>query len=153
MMIPPLPRIALVAATAAAREALRPAAETLAEFGLQTVETSGDEDFSQDACAWIVASPGPEWPARVAARTGAPVIRVPAPEEKISALETLRWPAGEGAASFATVAIGEAGARNAALLAVSILALDNEPLRVRWIAFRAAQTAAVLRQPPPCTPR
>jgi 5-(carboxyamino)imidazole ribonucleotide mutase len=43
-----------------------------------------------------------------------------------------------------TLAIGAAGARNAALLAASILALNDSELRVKVEAFRAKQTADVL---------
>ena len=43
-----------------------------------------------------------------------------------------------------TLAIGKAGAKNAALLAVSIMSLADEQLRARYIAFRADQTERVL---------
>jgi 5-(carboxyamino)imidazole ribonucleotide mutase len=43
-----------------------------------------------------------------------------------------------------TLAIGPAGAANAALLAISILALEDVALRDRLVAWRAAQTARVL---------
>ena len=46
--------------------------------------------------------------------------------------------------TFATVALGEAGAKNAALLIVSILALGDERLRAAWQEFRARQTREVL---------
>jgi 5-(carboxyamino)imidazole ribonucleotide mutase len=51
--------------------------------------------------------------------------------------------------AFAMVAVGEAGARNAALLAVSILALTDARLKAAWQAFRDEQTNAVLAQPAP----
>jgi len=44
------------------------------------------------------------------------------------------------------LAIGEPGAKNAALLAISILALHDTKLRVKWQAFRARQTRAVRQQ-------
>jgi 5-(carboxyamino)imidazole ribonucleotide mutase len=44
-----------------------------------------------------------------------------------------------------TLAIGEAGAKNAALSAISILALTNSELRDRLIEFRRRQTEDVLR--------
>jgi 5-(carboxyamino)imidazole ribonucleotide mutase len=43
-----------------------------------------------------------------------------------------------------TLAIGPAGAANAALLAISILALEDATLRDKLVAYRAAQTARVL---------
>jgi 5-(carboxyamino)imidazole ribonucleotide mutase len=46
-----------------------------------------------------------------------------------------------------TLAIGEAGAVNAALLAAAILALSDEALAARLEAYRAAQTAAVGESP------
>ena len=57
-----------------------------------------------------------------------------------------------------TLAIGPAGAANAALLAISILALDDASLREKLRAYRAEQTARVLREdlagePPPAAPR
>ena len=45
-----------------------------------------------------------------------------------------------------TLAIGEAGAKNAALLAASIVALHNDKVRARLEAFRKKQTDAVLAQ-------
>jgi 5-(carboxyamino)imidazole ribonucleotide mutase len=45
------------------------------------------------------------------------------------------------------LAIGEAGAKNAALLAVAILALSNEKLSKKLDAFRKKQTAAVAINP------
>ena len=44
------------------------------------------------------------------------------------------------------LAIGEPGAKNAALLAISILALRDEKLRAKWEAFRSKQTRAVRKQ-------
>jgi 5-(carboxyamino)imidazole ribonucleotide mutase len=48
-----------------------------------------------------------------------------------------------------TLAIGRAGAINAALLAVAILALHDTALAERLQSFRAAQTSEVLAQPDP----
>ena len=56
-------------------------------------------------------------------------------------LSTVQMP---GGIPVATVAIGKAGARNAALLAVQILALTDAPLRRRLLAYRARQTSQVL---------
>jgi 5-(carboxyamino)imidazole ribonucleotide mutase len=44
-----------------------------------------------------------------------------------------------------TLAIGEAGAKNAGLLAVSILANSRPPLRKKLAAFRSRQTRAVIK--------
>jgi 5-(carboxyamino)imidazole ribonucleotide mutase len=48
-----------------------------------------------------------------------------------------------------TLAIGRAGAVNAALLAAAILAIENEDIRRSLDAFRAAQTGDVLAHPDP----
>jgi 5-(carboxyamino)imidazole ribonucleotide mutase len=45
-----------------------------------------------------------------------------------------------------TLAIGEPGAKNAALLAISILALQDDKVRRRWEGFRASQTRKVRAQ-------
>jgi 5-(carboxyamino)imidazole ribonucleotide mutase len=60
-----------------------------------------------------------------------------------SLLSIVQMPAG---IPVGTLAIGTAGAANAALLAVGILALGDEALRERLIAYRAEQTARVLRE-------
>jgi 5-(carboxyamino)imidazole ribonucleotide mutase len=51
-----------------------------------------------------------------------------------------------------TLAIGPAGAANAALLAVAILALGDEVLRGKLLAYREAQTARVLGESLAATP-
>jgi len=58
-----------------------------------------------------------------------------------SLLSTVQMPAG---IPVGTLAIGPAGARNAALLAIAILAIGRPELRERLREFRAAQSAKVL---------
>ena len=58
-----------------------------------------------------------------------------------SLLSIVQMPAG---VPVGTLAIGPAGAKNAALLAISILALHDETLRETLVAFREKQTADVL---------
>jgi 5-(carboxyamino)imidazole ribonucleotide mutase len=84
-----------------------------------------------------------------------PTIRIPLAAEASVEAGLAALMEGEGvhdaavdSGSFATVALGEAGARNAALLAVAILALRDERLSAAWRAFRERQTQAVLSQPP-----
>jgi 5-(carboxyamino)imidazole ribonucleotide mutase len=60
-----------------------------------------------------------------------------------SLLSIVQMPAG---VPVGTLAIGPAGAANAALLAISILALDDAGLRGKLLAYRAEQTARVLRE-------
>jgi 5-(carboxyamino)imidazole ribonucleotide mutase len=81
----------------------------------------------------------------LAARTALPVLGVPVPSRHLQGLDSLlsivQMPAGVPVATFA---IGEAGAANAALFAVAMLANDDAALRHRLQAFRDAQTARVL---------
>lgn len=83
-------------------------------------------------------------PGMVAAQTLLPVIGVPVPGKALGGLDSLlsiaQMPAG---VPVATVAIGEAGARNAGLLAVAMLANGDTNLREKLREFRAAQTARV----------
>lgn len=80
----------------------------------------------------------------VAARTVRPVIGVPLPgglDGGMDALlSTVQMP---GGVPVATLAVGRAGARNAAFLAAEILALGDEALHARLLAARAAQAKAV----------
>ena len=83
-------------------------------------------------------------PGMVAAHTVLPVIGVPVESHSLKGLDSLlsivQMP---GGVPVATVAIGKAGAINAALLAVSILATADPALRERLEKFRADQTARV----------
>jgi len=83
-------------------------------------------------------------PGMAASMTVLPVLGVPVRSKALNGLDSLlsivQMPAG---VPVATLAIGEAGARNAGLLAAQILALSDEALAGRLEALRAAQTAAV----------
>jgi 5-(carboxyamino)imidazole ribonucleotide mutase len=63
-----------------------------------------------------------------------------------SLLSTVQMPAG---IPVGTLAIGKAGATNAALLAAAILSLSDPELSGRLVAFREAQTRKVLEHPDP----
>jgi 5-(carboxyamino)imidazole ribonucleotide mutase len=80
----------------------------------------------------------------VAAQTVCPVIGVPLPGGLADGLDallsTVQMP---GGVPVATVAVGKAGARNAAVLAAQILALGDEEIRLRLLASRQAQANAV----------
>ncbi|RFC45474.1 MAG: 5-(carboxyamino)imidazole ribonucleotide mutase [Verrucomicrobia bacterium] len=84
-------------------------------------------------------------PGMVAALTRLPVLGVPVESKMLRGVDSLlsivQMPAG---IPVGTLAIGQAGARNAALLAASILALNDEAVREKLEAFRASQTAQVL---------
>ena len=83
----------------------------------------------------------------VAAHTLLPVLGVPMESASLKGLDsllaTVQMPAG---IPVGTLAIGRPGATNAALLAVAILALARPPLREKLRAFRAEQTAKVLKE-------
>jgi len=89
-------------------------------------------------------------PGMAASKTLLPVIGVPIQSKALNGLDSLlsivQMPFG---VPVATVAIGEAGARNAALLATAILAARHPPLRDALAAFRERQTAEVLARPDP----
>jgi len=82
-----------------------------------------------------------------AAHTILPVLGVPMESASLkgldSLLSTVQMPAG---IPVGTLAIGPAGARNAALLAVAILAISRPALRDRLRQFRAEQSEKVLRE-------
>lgn len=88
-------------------------------------------------------------PGMSASHTTLPVIGVPVQSKALSGLDSLlsivQMP---GGIPVATVAIGKAGAINAALLAVSILSLSRPELARKLEDFRAAQTSRVLNDVP-----
>ena len=85
-------------------------------------------------------------PGMLAAVTPLPVIGVPVPLKHLDGLDSLlsivQMPAG---VPVATLAIGQTGARNAGLLAISILANSRPDLRKKLTTFRNRQTRAVLK--------
>ena len=89
-------------------------------------------------------------PGMVAAKTTLPVLGVPVQSRALSGLDSLlsivQMPAG---VPVGTLAIGRAGAENAALLAASILAADRPGLLEAIEKHRAEQTARVLDRPDP----
>lgn len=80
----------------------------------------------------------------IASETVLPVIGVPLPSSYLSGMDsllsTVQMP---GGIPVATVAIGEAGAKNAGLLAVEILALSDEPLHNKLLAYRETLARSV----------
>jgi 5-(carboxyamino)imidazole ribonucleotide mutase len=86
-------------------------------------------------------------PGMAAAFTTLPVLGVPVESKALKGLDSLlsiaQMPAG---VPVGTLAIGEPGAKNAALLAISILALSDEKLSRKWESFRTKQTRAVRAQ-------
>jgi 5-(carboxyamino)imidazole ribonucleotide mutase len=89
-------------------------------------------------------------PGMTAAKTGLPVLGVPVESKTLKGVDSLlsivQMPAG---VPVGTLAIGRAGAVNAALLAAAILARGDAAIRDRLAAYRSAQTQSVLDAPDP----
>jgi len=137
---------------------LRAAAEILAELGVacepKVVSAHRTPErlyaFAKGAQAAgvevIIAGAGgaAHLPGMTAALTDLPVLGVPVRSATLDGLDSLlsivQMPAG---VPVGTMAVGEAGARNAGLMAARILALGDAALAQRLAAFTAAQSAAV----------
>ncbi|MDH7484430.1 MAG: 5-(carboxyamino)imidazole ribonucleotide mutase [Spirochaetales bacterium] len=89
-------------------------------------------------------------PGMTAAKTILPVLGVPVQTKALNGMDSLlsivQMPAG---VPVGTLAIGNAGAKNAALLAVSILAINNMQYREWLREYRSKQTQSVLEHPDP----
>ncbi|MFG1228382.1 5-(carboxyamino)imidazole ribonucleotide mutase [Xanthobacter wiegelii] len=143
-------------------ETMRHAAETLEALGIshdcRIVSAHRTPDrmyaFARSARAngfkVIIAGAGgaAHLPGMVAALTSLPVFGVPVQSKALSGLDSLysivQMPAG---IPVGTLAIGVAGATNAALLAAAVLALSDPALAERLDAWRAARTDAVAERP------
>ena len=88
----------------------------------------------------------------VAAKTALPVLGVPIPTKSLGGLDSLlsivQMPAG---IPVGTLAIGRAGAVNAAVLVAAFLGSKHPEIRQALKKYRAAQTEAVLSEPDPCS--
>jgi 5-(carboxyamino)imidazole ribonucleotide mutase len=158
------PLVGIIMGSSSDWETMRHAAETLAsltvpfESRVISAHRTPDLLFEYAAAASarglevLIAGAGgaAHLPGMAAAKTLLPVIGVPIQSKALNGLDSLlsiaQMPAG---VPVATVAIGEPGARNAALLAAAILAAQHPPLRDALAAFRARQTAEVLARPDP----
>lgn len=138
-------------------DVMRHAADMLTRFGVAhscdvvSAHRMPDEMFTYAESARerglraIIAGAGgaAHLPGMLAAKTTVPVLGVPVPSKYLrgedSLLSIVQMPKGIPVATFA---IGEAGAANAALFAVAMLAADDADLAARLAAFRAEQTAA-----------
>ena len=158
------PLVGLIMGSSSDWETMRHAADTLAalsvpfESRVVSAHRTPDLlfDYAESAAGRgievIVAGAGgaAHLPGMTASKTLLPVIGVPIQSKTMNGLDSLlsiaQMPAG---VPVATVAIGEAGARNAALLATAILAARHPPLRDALAAFRERQTAEVLAKPDP----
>jgi 5-(carboxyamino)imidazole ribonucleotide mutase len=153
------PLVGIVMGSRSDWETLRRAADLLEQFGVPHAceivsahRTPGKlADYARTAAdrglRVVIAGAGgaAHLPGMLAAQTHLPVLGVPVESAMLRGVDSLlsivQMPAG---VPVGTLAIGPAGATNAALLAVAILALEDAPLRERLIAWRAEQTARVL---------
>ena len=159
-VMPDRMRIAIVMGSNSDWATMRHAADLLREFKIEheckivSAHRTPDllADFAKQAekqgFRVLIAGAGgsAHLPGMLAAHTHLPVLGVPV-ESKIlrgvdSLLSIVQMPAGIPVPTFA---IGEAGAKNAALSAVSILALQDANLREKLIQFRKNQTEQVLK--------
>jgi len=91
-------------------------------------------------------------PGMVAAKTIVPVLGVPVQSRALSGQDSLLSIAQvPGGIPVGTLAIGEAGAKNAGILAAQIVANEDDTVREKVVAFRAKQTQDVLDNPNPAS--
>jgi 5-(carboxyamino)imidazole ribonucleotide mutase len=154
------PQVAVVMGSASDWETMQHAVEMLGRLGVASEHRVVSAHRTPDLMAEfakaaadrgikvIIAGAGgaAHLPGMLAAHTRLPVLGVPVQSKALSGLDSLlsiaQMPAG---IPVGTLAIGVAGAKNAALLAAAILALTDDGIRVALEAFRAEQTEGVLR--------
>ena len=153
------PLVGVIMGSTSDWETMRAATETLAEFGVpfearvvsahRTPEWMGEYALTAAGRGLevIIAGAGgaAHLPGMVAAQTVLPVLGVPVQSRALNGLDSLlsivQMP---GGVPVGTLAIGPAGAKNAALLAVAILGNKYPVYRQKLEAFRRAQTEQVL---------
>jgi 5-(carboxyamino)imidazole ribonucleotide mutase len=111
-------------------------------------------DYATDAKARglqvIIAGAGgaAHLPGMAAAMTPLPVLGVPVKSRALNGLDSLYSIAQmPGGVPVGTLAIGDAGAKNAGIMAASIIALQDDSVAAKLDAFRARQTASVAEEP------
>ena len=157
-----IPLVGVIMGSRSDWETLRHTAETLEKLGIahETRVVSAHRtperlfDYAKQAAGRglkvIIAGAGgaAHLPGMAASMTHLPVLGVPVQSAALAGVDSLlsivQMPAG---VPVGTLAIGRAGAVNAALLAASILALNDSALAARLIAWRAAQTESVPESP------
>ena len=148
-------------------ETMKHAVAVLAEFGIPSEHEVVSAHRTPDRLAEyaktargrglkaIIAGAGgaAHLPGMLAAHTPVPILGVPVLTKALQGVDSLlsivQMPYGVPAATFA---IGETGAKNAALFVVAMLANDDAGLRARLDAFRASQTDRVKNLTLPATP-
>jgi len=156
------PLIGIIMGSQSDWETMRHAADLLGELGVPhetrivSAHRTPDRlyDYAKGAAARglkvIIAGAGgaAHLPGMTASMTRLPVLGVPVESRSLAGLDSLlsivQMPAG---VAVGTLAIGKAGAANAALLAVSILATGDESLAERLESWRARQTGGIGETP------
>ena len=154
-----MPKLSILMGSSSDWETMSHAAAVLDEFGLAyekrviSAHRMPDEmfRFAETAAARglhaIIAGAGgaAHLPGMLAAKTTVPVLGVPVPSKHLQGLDSLysivQMPKGIPVATFA---IGAAGAANAGLFAVAMLATHDPALLARLLDFRARQSQAAL---------
>jgi 5-(carboxyamino)imidazole ribonucleotide mutase len=158
------PLVGIIMGSTSDWETLQPASQTLQRLGIPhetrvvSAHRTPDLLFEYAANARgrglevIIAGAGgaAHLPGMTAAKTTLPVLGVPVQSKALNGMDSLlsivQMPAG---IPVGTLAIGAAGATNAALLAASILANKHESIREALERFRSEQTQTVLARPDP----
>ena len=161
------PQVAIVMGSDSDWPVMKAAAQMLADFGVayeaRVVSAHRTPDlmfeFAENAAGEgykaIIAGAGgaAHLPGMIASKTTLPVLGVPVPSKHLqgqdSLLSIVQMPKGIPVATFA---IGEAGAANAGLFAVSILATQDSGLAAKLAEFREAQAGKVLAMQLPDQP-
>jgi len=157
----PSPLVGVIMGSKSDWETMREAADVLAEFDVpherRVVSAHRTPDWMAEYASSarergirvIIAGAGgaAHLPGMVAAQTTLPVLGVPVESRALSGLDSLlsivQMP---GGVPVGTLAIGTAGAKNAALLAVRILALGDAALAKKLASFHQEQTERVRRE-------
>ncbi len=155
------PQVGVIMGSRSDWETMRHASEVLSKLGVahecRIVSAHRTPDFLFEYASTaearglqvIIAGAGgaAHLPGMAASKTTLPVLGVPIQSRALHGLDSLlsiaQMPKG---VPVGTLAIGEAGAVNAALLAVSILALSNPALREKLESYRRQETARVLEE-------
>ncbi|MCV2884314.1 5-(carboxyamino)imidazole ribonucleotide mutase [Aestuariibacter sp. AA17] len=154
-----MPKVAIVMGSTSDWPTMQQAAIMLKELGVDfdakvvsahrtpKLLTEFSESAADEGYHAIIAGAGgaAHLPGMIAAHTHLPVFGVPVRSSQLSGLDSLlsivQMPKG---VAVGTLAIGEAGAANAGLMAAQVIALHDEAVRAGIIAFRQKQTEKVL---------
>jgi 5-(carboxyamino)imidazole ribonucleotide mutase len=161
-MVEEAPPVAIIMGSQSDWPTMRHAAETLEELGIDyealivSAHRTPDRLYSfakgarEAGFKVVIAGAGgaAHLPGMAAAMTTLPVFGVPVESRALSGVDSLysivQMPAG---IPVGTLAIGKAGATNAALMAAAVLALSDDMLADRLEAWRSERTAAVAEYP------